>query len=171
MLCEDAAQERFLVKLCRRRWGRLPDRVQAAPCGLGSAANWVLKQYPAQVGLSRQKRHERVALIVMIDGNTEGLRARKRALARALAQAGLEARSRSERIALCVPTRNIETWLQAANEAPGVDEGADYKSDWRRREAADRGATGSALDQPITAGSSIALPSWHDALRELERLD
>lgn len=60
----------------------------------------------------RSKLHQRdLGLIVHIDGDARGVRARKSELDRRLRDSGAQSRATAERAAILVPTWSIETWL------------------------------------------------------------
>lgn len=103
------------------------ERETAASLIGGSGEQFVRQQYVAEVGYYRAKaNHQRVALIVVIDADLETVEYRKRQLDEVL---GDEPRRPSERIAVVVPRRNIETWLTVLLDPAVVDEGeaTDFK--------------------------------------------
>ena len=166
LLCEDRAQERLLRPQCRRRWGRDP-RVIPLPAGKGSAEAWVRSQYAREVRLLRAKGQENVGLIVVTDGDNVGVATRKAALATELQRASLDARSQEERIAICVPTWSIETWILGLNGTSGVVETVSYKS----QRKPDATAVKSAANAWPGSPAGCRLPSFEDALGELARID
>ena len=82
---------------------------QVAPRGRGSAANWVTQQYPGVLRLARSKRsQEGLGFLVIIDGDNVGVDKRREQLRAAAGQSS----SDEPRVAVLVPTRNIETWVR-----------------------------------------------------------
>ena len=69
----------------------------------------------------RSKSTENVGLIVIIDGDDQGVDGRKRSLSRACADRGVTPPGDGDRVLVCVPTWNIETWL-AFLQGETVDE-------------------------------------------------
>lgn len=167
LLCEDEAQERLLRPVCRKRFGDV--RVRRAPQGKGSACAWVISQYPREVRALRSKGLQRVGLVVVVDGDRSGVNGRRKELAAALGSAGLAPVGAKERIALCIPTWSIETWLLALTGDTSVDEARSCKREWNRVPDAKRRAR-EAVGIWLTPGISISLPSLRDGFRELDRL-
>ena len=111
ILCEDRRSERFLREACKARDIEVLD-VKVAPSGRGAASAWVLEQYASLVKLRRSKRHQQhLGLLVHIDGDDQGVEARKLALDRRLAEENMPLRDAEEPVAVVVPTWCIETWL------------------------------------------------------------
>lgn len=113
ILCEDREQER----LVRRLWEHHPHagriiRVEIAPAGRGSGAQWVASHYAAQARAYRsQANHLNNGLVVVIDGDNLGVDGRQQQLQEALRADQQPERTKEERIAILVPTWSIETWL------------------------------------------------------------
>jgi len=122
ILCEDRRAERFLTRLCDR-FGVKVLNVTIAPSGKGSASDWILRQYAAAVRRRRSRSYQQyLGLLVHIDGDQEGLLARKEQLGARLTEEQLAERADSEPVALFVPTWSIETWLAYLDGAVGVTE-------------------------------------------------
>ncbi len=114
VLVEDRRTERFFRELLDRLgFDRRKLFFSPAPKGRGDAGDWVRKQHPMEVNLLRQKRHQRLFLLSVRDGDNEGWVARKADLDDALRDAGLSPRQKDELIVTPVPTWSIETWLLA----------------------------------------------------------
>jgi hypothetical protein len=107
MWCEDRGQEQFLRRLFRTyRVGRL--HITPAPSGEGAASHWVAQQYEKVLKLARLKKHQaNLGFMVVVDGDNQGLRARKRELFKGLT----DNRSPDMKLAIWVPTWSIETWV------------------------------------------------------------
>jgi hypothetical protein len=73
------------------------------------------------------------ALVVVVDGDAKDALARETQLAEIVMKAGQEPRKASERVAIFVPARNIETWL-AYLDGQDVDETTPYPRLPRERE-------------------------------------
>src|SRR6266436_995349 len=112
ILSEDRRHERFLRELLvSLGFRKIRFRFETAPLGGGDAGAWVRARYPSEVNLLRQKRHQRLALISMRDGDNQGWVSRKDDLDLTLTEAGLARREQRELIVNLVPTWSIETWL------------------------------------------------------------
>lgn len=139
VLCEDVEHERFFRHLCRELKFLRHVRFVLAPPGSGAAEQWVRSRYPLEVRVYRSKaNHLTNGLLVVIDGDQLGVDRRKSQLDEALEQDGQETRRPGDRIAACVPTWSIETWLLWLCGTDPVDERTPYKRDptfQRKREA------------------------------------
>lgn len=130
LLCEDRQHEAFARRfLDKAGWPTRRLRVEIAPPGRGSAEQFVREQFPKELSAYRGNRH-RVAqgLVVVMDGDDRGPQARLTELFRACEAASVEPRQNDDRVAIVVPTWNIETWL-AYLTGETVDEG---KKDYPR---------------------------------------
>jgi hypothetical protein len=123
VLCEDDQQENFARAYLKSR-GRKPCRVIKNPDGKGSAADFVIKNYPVE---SRERRREPVSrsLVVMLDEDTLGVTRRERQLADSCGEHGVPDRNEQDRAGIFIPARNIETWLRYL-EGRQVNETDDY---------------------------------------------
>lgn len=113
ILCEDPGHEGLV-----RRWLRnlgIASRQLAfviAPSGRGSGEAFVKKQFPEFVRKARSKiRQQGLGFIVMIDGDARGCLARKNDLELELMRSHMARREAELRVAIFVPTWNVETWL------------------------------------------------------------
>ncbi len=59
----------------------------------------------------RSKGGKRVYLTVMVDGDATGVSDTKASLSAACQEQGVHPPSDTDNVLICVPTRNIETWL------------------------------------------------------------
>ena len=110
LLCEDSQHEAFVLRFLKRR-RLLTDRPRVVKCPGGSAEQFVRETYPIELKALR-RRHAKSALIVVIDGDKEGVQRRRDQLAAACRDAGIEdRRADTESVVVLVPTWNIETWL------------------------------------------------------------
>ncbi len=127
LLGEDPEHERLALELARRLGlNKRPVNVTIAPSGEGAASAFVLKRYAREVrATTRRRPAERVAILVMIDGDNFGVSRRKQQLDDALRDAGEPPRAPQEPIVILVPTWSIETWLLPPS--PEVVETVDLK--------------------------------------------
>ena len=127
LLCEDgqhqAFAERFLEsagRLTRKSKRRL--RVEKASQGRGSAEQFVRERFPREIAEYRRRRNRvSAALVVMLDGDAEGVAGRLAQLDSACEEQGIPVRRPSEDVFVFVPTWRIESWL-AWIEGEDVDE-------------------------------------------------
>jgi len=119
-----------------------------------------------------------VALVVVIDGDRFKMQQRLRQFAQQLTKEGLAARGHDEMIAICVPTRNIETWELWLCGDREVDEERDFKR--RFREAEQRGEASARkaaeawfqrLSPKEETNERRTLPSLAEGREEVRRLD
>lgn len=124
LVCEDRQHEAFARRFLNMAgWPVRRLRVEIAPPGRGSGEQFVREQFPKELAAYRANRH-RVAqgLLVVMDGDDRGHRARLNELVRACEAARVEPRQSDDRVAIVVPTWNIEAWL-AYLSGVDVDEG------------------------------------------------
>jgi hypothetical protein len=117
--------------------------------------------------VARAKKHQaNFGVLVMIDGDNEGVKGRKLSLL----QSSNDQRD-DLRLAIWVPTRNIETWVKYLSGSPLPPSAAweldDFKHEVTRRwdEVVSRAIAGW-----LTMPSPLEVPSLEDACLELRRL-
>ncbi len=171
LLCEDESHEQFIKKFLRRK-GRsyrrvFPDGYKSRETGGVRPNNaFVLERATTEIAAARKVPPKR-ALILVIDGDTRGFASRCGEIAANLKSANMLALGATERIAVLVPCRNIETWIHHfAGEA--TDETQTYsKRDTNANEAA------TAFADWVSDGNAEAvaeLPALNAARDELRRL-
>jgi hypothetical protein len=113
ILCEDRQHEAFARRFLAAA-GRSfrVQRVEISPKGRGSGEQFVRARFAKELAYYRSRQH-RVdqALVIVIDADRSELAERNCQLDDAAREGGLEARQPDERVAMFVPSRNIETWL------------------------------------------------------------
>lgn len=168
--CEDQRQEQFVRALFTgRRFGmaardlmfRLP------PKGKGSAAQWVIANFNRAMQAARSGKHQaKLGVLVMVDGDNEGVKRRKRSLL----QPPNDQRD-DLRLAIWVPTRNIETWvkyLSGSSNPPALAwDSYDFKAELK--DAWDK-LLPQAIARWHSMPSPLEVPSLEDACLELSRL-
>lgn len=114
ILCEDLQLECFVRRfLIKRGWERRQIFSVPLPANGGAGYSWVLKKLPDELKAYRSRNaHAETCLIVGLDADNETIDERIDRLRRACKEADLEFRRADERIALAIPRRNIETWLE-----------------------------------------------------------
>lgn len=112
ILCEDQQHEVFLRRFFKNMGWTLRDlRLESSPSGRGSAEQFARERFPLELKDLRARGGEQVYLVVMVDGDAEGVGARKNSLNEACKKQGVPPPRDTDRVLVCVPTWNIETWL------------------------------------------------------------
>ena len=167
LLCEDLAQERLLRPILGRMFHQV--RVKR-----GGGFTYVFRQTPLEVGYVRRYPKEAVGLVIAVDGDEAGWRGRVNAINRQLTAGGAPALDASERVALCVPTRNVETWCLWLLGHHDVEEVSDYKERFNRLCAQEMAVTKRAVaawfNPPDEDAEKSRLPSLIAGRSELDRL-
>ncbi len=115
IVCEDTQQEVF-IRYWLENKGLNPRKLRVVKhsLGQGSGEQFVRDRYPIEVGEMRRVGTHRpigLSLAIMIDADTATVQDRHEALNATLVQAGQPLRESTEKIAILVPKRNIETWI------------------------------------------------------------
>lgn len=97
-------------------------RIERGPDGMGSGEQFVRNKFTEEL-LAYRKNRNRVAeaLVVMIDGDRLGVTGRMQQLAEECKECEIAVPQEGEKVAILVPTWNIETWL-AYLDGAAVDE-------------------------------------------------
>ena len=124
LVCEDRQHETF-ARWFLKKTGRVKDpyqlRVERSPGGRGAADRFVQQEYVTELEAAR-RAHVAMALLLVVDGDAVGVDGRLRQLDEACKQKGVAARSPADRVAVFIPTWNIETWLAYLDDE-NVDDG------------------------------------------------
>lgn len=129
ILCEDRRSERFLRGICAQHGLRVLS-VDVAPFARGAASDWVLGRYADLVQRRRSKNFQQnLGLLVQVDGDSQGVQARKLALDARLSALQLPVRAADEPVAIVVPTWCIETWLLHLGDLAHPSESVKLKRD------------------------------------------
>jgi hypothetical protein len=170
LLCEDLEQERFFRPILERVFG---GRITVEPRKPAGGAPFVMAQLPKLVKGIRQRHQEAAGLVVVVDGDTLGLPARLKEINEYLARANMEGLRNVDKVAVCVPCRNIETWCLWFCNVRTLNEIDDFKSRWgkethKTREAANAWFAPSTPSE-VDAEKNI-LPALSAARAELKRV-
>ena len=113
LVCEDQQHEVFARRFLKRS-GFVTNnhqlRIESSSRGIGAADAFVRDTYVRELAAGRSVHVDRT-LIVIVDGDGYGVQERLRQLSEACKQLGVEARSTADKVAIFVPTWNIETWI------------------------------------------------------------
>jgi hypothetical protein len=162
--CEDLQQRCFIHRYLTRK-GLNARRIRFLQCPAGDAKQFVRRNHVVEVRAMRARQHLRAGVISMLDADNVMVEDRKDELDRALQQAGLEPRQGSERVAVLVPRRNIETWIHALL-GETVDETTTYPR-FRGRESSCQEAVDRFVRRCPNDMGPGDLPSLLDGCREL----
>jgi hypothetical protein len=123
LVCEDSQQEAFARRFLEQTgWEMRKIRVEKAPLGKGSGEQFVRERYPIELDAHRSMIHRvNCRLIIMTDGDRYGFVERQKMLELSCTAQGVDVRTDEDRVALIIPTWNIETWL-AYLSGDAVDE-------------------------------------------------
>ena len=86
-------------------------RVAVAPSGEGSAEQWVREAYARELKVHHRGLYA-YAMVTIIDGDNIGVDGRIRQLDDQCIDQKIPVRRVTDEVAIIVPTRNIETWIQ-----------------------------------------------------------
>lgn len=98
--------------------------------GAGAGDQFVRNNYPAYLDAVRKRNG---ILVVMIDGDNDSIEERMKQLDDACNEKGIPLRKDSDKVAIFVPKRKIETWL-AYLDGEHVNETDEYHKLERQRE-------------------------------------
>jgi hypothetical protein len=169
LLCEDKAQERLFRPLLETRF----KRVRVEPRKPQGGWEFVKDNIARLAATERLRRREAVALLVVFDGDTKAVK--RRAELREIA--GLEDNRDgwARQVGVCVPSRNVETWLVWLTGRDEVDEVSDFKESERNRPGYDQ-LPRRAAEAWFTISSARRelekqrLPALAEARGELDRI-
>ena len=169
LLCEDEQHSVFMSRFLKRMgWQNRQLRIEKAPYGKGSAEQFVRDRFPIELEAYRQNR-SRIScmLAVMIDGDNQGVAGRRNGLYAACQNAAIEPPKGDDRVAVFVPTWNIETWLTYLGGEAVEESRANYPRLERARDCQTQvDKLKDMCDRRELA--EPAPPSLHDACREYQ---
>lgn len=126
ILCEDKQQQVFLYRLLKGLgYSNRTIYLRAIPDGKQSAEQYVREHYVEEVKANRVNHISR-CLVVAVDADMITVDQRTQQLEQKLIQNGLNSRKANEPIALFIPKRNIETWINYLIEGGPVNETTEY---------------------------------------------
>ena len=128
LVCEDQQHETFARRFLRET-KLVTDpyqlRVERSPSGRGAADRFVQETYVTELDACR-RTHVDTTLLVLADGDSVGVNERLRRLDEACRQRGAAVRSAEDRVAVFIPTWNIETWLAYLDDQTVDESRKDY---------------------------------------------
>lgn len=123
LLCEDTEQEQLFRPILER----LFHRVYVEPRRPNGGFTFVLKSLAKVARYVRQRHQEAVGLLVVIDGDQSGFPGRRQEIEQKLRADGFDLK-KLDRMAICIPSRNVETWELWLCGFRDLDEHTDYKT-------------------------------------------
>lgn len=175
ILCEDLQQQVFAYHFLKKRGFNINPKnltIRTSPKGKGAGEQFVIKRYAAEVKEYRRKNYRSGMLVVLIDADTETVKATLKELDNALIENSQELRKPDEKIAIFVPKRNIETWIHYLRTGEVVEEEAEKSyPKFLKNEAICKPGVEHLANQ-CSQGSldENAPPSLQAACEELQRL-
>jgi hypothetical protein len=112
-----------------------------------------------------KKNQPNLGFLVVVDGDNQGLDARKRETC-----GEPDKRQTGDRIAICVPTWSVETWVCWLCGDKKVRENRSYKEDLRDAEYSKQVKQATETWEPVLEDERQNVPSLSDARGELARL-
>lgn len=128
LLCEDIEQERLFRPLLEKVLGR---RIHVEPRKPHGGFTFVLANLRTAALYIRRYHRESVGLLIVVDGDRDGHRERLVRIREVLHEVGFQDEE-PERIAVCIPTRNVETWTLWLCGVSDLNETIDYKSRYQQ---------------------------------------
>lgn len=117
LLCEDASHDTFIRRFLRKRNIKGREIVTLPlPRGKQSGEYWVRSKFPDELKAIRSRSNG--FLVVVIDADTRS----RVALKQACEARGVPPERPDDPVAVIVPRRNIETWLEFLNGRPVNEE-------------------------------------------------
>lgn len=134
LLCEDKQHEAFARRFLKAMgWETRAMRVEKAPGGRGAGEQFVRERFSLELKAHRSRPVSQ-ALVVVIDGDQQGVAERLHQLNQVCRDAGVAERADEERVAIIVPTWNIETWLAYLDGEPVEESRPDHPRLFRERD-------------------------------------
>ncbi len=173
LLCEDVGQEQLFRPLLEALLHR-HIRIRVEPRKPHGGFTFVLSNLKKSAQYILRHPNEDVALLVVVDGDRTGFRGRLAEVRAALREVGIHD-EKPARIAICVPTRNVETWKLWLCGARDLDEIVDNKARYQQehKSGVHRSQLVEAwlgLTKEQLAAASERLPSLVHGRAEIERL-
>ena len=132
-VCEDLQHAVFARRFFESRgYKKRQFRVEKSPSGRGSAEQWVRNAYVKEL-ITYRARHGNHVVVILIDGDGGTVQERIQQLDKECRKANVQTRRDEERVAVFVPSRNIETWLTFL-DGEKVDETTSYTKLKREKE-------------------------------------
>jgi hypothetical protein len=140
--------------------------------GQGSGEQWVRERFPAELkAVRRRSTSQRVALLVLIDGDTQTPAERNQQLSKACVARAIAPPNPTDPVAVFVPRRNIDTWIRFL-AGTAVNETDSYRALDRERECREsvRTLAGACRERQLPAGVPSSLREACDEFNRIVRV-
>ncbi len=172
--CEDRQRRSFIYRfLVAKGINRHDINIENSPGGKGAATQWVLERYPIEVQALRSGPPASEGLISIIDADNCEVEDRKRQHDDALKQAAQRSRMKNEKIAIVVPKRNTETWINHFLRAHGNDAPVNEHDNYPKLSGRESACAPAAEEFARRCPNGLLadhLPSLRDGCAELQRV-
>ena len=165
IICEDAHHQSFLNFYLGGRW-----RIRWQKCTAGAGEQWVREAWVRELNEYRRRVHRRAsALLAIVDADTRSVSDRQRQFLSLTEAPPAE----SERVAVLIPRRHIETWILALGVDAEVNEVDRYDRDRRVDRTSIRRAAERlyALSRPSAQIQGEILPSIRTGIATLRQFE
>lgn len=171
VLAEDRRHQNFALGVLKEAGYDSHDIYRCPlPAGRGAGEQYVREQLPAQVLAFRQRAaRAATALVVLVDADVNSTREIRRRLADALRARQMEPLDATERAAVLVPRRNIETWVVVLDGGM-ADETTDYRGQVNDRELQPAGKKFVSCLKAAPSSPLDWLPSMTESAAEVKRV-
>ncbi|MEW5723464.1 MAG: hypothetical protein AB1896_10180 [Thermodesulfobacteriota bacterium] len=117
LLCEDSQHEAFTRRFLEGMgWNTRELRLEKSPSAGGAAEQYVRERFPIELGVYRQRKARAAsALIAMVDADLREVQDRISEFRTECDSKAIQFRTEDEAVAIAVPKKNIETWIQYLN--------------------------------------------------------
>jgi hypothetical protein len=134
LLCEDKEQERLFRPILEKLFGGFVRVLRGKKNKTGGFTFVFSAALQNEAKYVRRRPQEAVGLLVVVDGDQVGRRGRLEQIQEVLRREGFETKDRMpDRIAACIPSRNVETWELWLGGFRDLDEHTDYKTKFQRK--------------------------------------
>jgi hypothetical protein len=123
LLCEDIEHEQLFRPILERLFRRVYVEARRPHGGF----TFVLARLADVARILRKKPDEAIGLLVALDADDAGFQRRYEDVMKALREEGLAGKSLN-RVAVCIPARNVETWELWLYGIRDLDEHTDFKA-------------------------------------------
>lgn len=171
VLAEDRRHQNFALGVLKEAGYSLHDIYRCPlPAGHGAGEQYVRKQLPAQVLALRQRAaRAATALVVLVDADVNPTTEIRRRLSDELQARRIEPLDATERAAVLVPRRNIETWVVVLGGGT-ANETTDYRGQVDDRELQPAGKTFVSHLKATPSSPRHWLPSMTESAAEVKKV-
>lgn len=177
LLCEGVEDEQLFRPVLERLFRKHGVHIRVVHGKRNGGFTFVFSRLEAEARYVRQRPTESVGLLVVVDGDQFGHKRRLDKIQEILQLAGFETKDKMpDRIAACIPSRNVETWKLWLCGFRDLDEHNDFKARFDRevKQGIRRGQLTDAwiapLDEKQRRAEQEILPAIAHGRAEINRL-